>query len=130
MISPPEVSDGRGIGATGNGATGTVTCARLSERAYLTAAGLSLETPALPHNQKCRCVGLDTDDLSSAACIPQEIVNLWTVRGHNVRSPGRCDHGDYGIDNIRRTRLGEQPTRLVGTLLGHRDDVAASQQAP
>jgi hypothetical protein len=61
--------------------------------------------------------------------MPDEIVKLSTVRGHDVRVAGRCDYGDYGIDDIRGARLGEDPTRLVGALLGHRDDITASQQA-
>ena len=71
-----------------------------------------------------------TGHLSSAACVPYEIVNLYTVRSHNVRVPGSCDHGHDGIDDISGTSLGKQRTRFVGTLLGHRDVDAASQEAP
>jgi len=104
--------------------------ARLSERAHLSAAGLSIGAPALLHNQRCPFVELDINDPPSTACVPDEIVDLWTVRGHDVRLPGSCHHGDDGIDDIRGARLGQQTTSLVGPLLGHRDDVATSQQAP
>ncbi|HUC15781.1 MAG TPA: hypothetical protein VMS00_15120 [Acidimicrobiales bacterium] len=74
--------------------------------------------------------GLDIDDPPSAACMPDEIVNLSTVTGHDVRVRGSCDHCDERIDNIRSARLSKQATRLVSPLLGHRDYVAASQQTP
>lgn len=46
------------------------------------------------------------------------------------RARARCNHGDVGVDNVGRCRLGEQQPDGVGLGCLERDNVATSQEAP